>query len=156
MAQVFTPHSTLHVIASSPHPNKTEYRLGRGYEQWQTQASIRKVQMVYENRVAGKVVPSFPENTLDLRTVIYAFGLLDQGYGVYSKTKRTVVIIKPRTNGISIDDLSERAEDEVSEFYLDLISIGSSALTGPISTMETKREELENNLVAFVFDVNLV
>ncbi|MBO3284740.1 hypothetical protein [Paenibacillus polymyxa] len=154
MAQVFTPHFTIHVIASDPHPPKTEYRVGRGYETWQTKASISKVQMVYENKVAGKVVPSFPENTLDLRSVMYAFDILSKGWGVYSKTKRSVVILKKKTSGTSLDELSTLAEDEVSDFYLNLIE--DSPLSGPISTMEKKREELEDGLVAFVFDVNLV
>lgn len=154
MAQVFTPHYTLHVIASDPHPPGTEYRVGRGYEQWATQASIKKVQMVYENKVAGKVVPSFPENTLDLRSVAYALELLSNGWGVYSKTKRTVVILKKRRQGETLDSLSDKAEDEVMDFYLDVVEGG--AIKGPISTMEQKREELEDDLVAFVFDVNLI
>ncbi|OME71490.1 hypothetical protein BSK65_10645 [Paenibacillus odorifer] len=149
MAQVFTPHFTLHVIASNPHPKQTEYRVGRGYEQWNTQVSIRKTQMVYQGKVAGKVVPSFPENTLDVVAVNYAMDLLSKGWGVYAKNKRNVVIVKKINPKQTEDELSELAQDEVFDFYSDLYP------NQVVDVMQRNSERLNDDLVAFVFDVNI-
>ena len=48
--------------ATGPHENNTAYKVSIGDEDWGngTFQSVIKVQMMYDNRVAGRMSPSFP------------------------------------------------------------------------------------------------
>ena len=70
MAKVFYPQASSQIMANSPHPPDTEYKISIGTEMWgNIPASVIKVQMVYKGKVNGRVVPSFPLGTDDYQRV---------------------------------------------------------------------------------------
>lgn len=150
MSRVYEPSICIHVIASSPHPPKTEYRVSRGYEKWEQKVAVTKIQMVYDGKVAGKIAPSIPENTNDLPAILFAIKLLHQGWGVHSKTKRCVVMVKKNSPHQTVGELSEQAQNEIHDFYTELYPPMTL-----VDVIERHREPLENDLMAFVFDVNI-
>lgn len=116
MPTVFQPHRTIYVRASKPHPDRTQYRVAFGYEDWGTQVPITKVQMVYNEKVAGRISPSFPHGSDDEDNVIEALKLLRQGEGATSKNERIVLCsVKINEVGASLDDVIAEIGDEIND-----------------------------------------
>lgn len=77
MAQVFYPKKAIFVPATGGHPPNAEYKISWGTEKWSNKdVYVTKVQMVYDGKVAGRISPSFPDNTLDLKAVKEALKIL--------------------------------------------------------------------------------
>ena len=74
MPKVYTPIDYIIVQASKPHPDKTEYKISLGYEDWggEKPEYVLKVQMVYDGIVSGRRAPSYPVGTDDYNRVMKA------------------------------------------------------------------------------------
>jgi hypothetical protein len=73
MAKTFFPHSDkeIFVTASKPHPENTQYKISIGLETWDDgNHEVVKIQMVYNNIVAGRRSPSYPLGTDDFSRVM--------------------------------------------------------------------------------------
>lgn len=154
MAKVFDARRAIFVPATGGHPAKTEYRAAWGYENWGTPVGVTKVQMVYDNSVAGRLSPSYPDNTLDEQSVTLALALLKQGYGTSSKKSRTVLVLRELKAEQKRDELFEQVEDEVLELYQDIFTKTGSPVTAVVSVELNKEIELDRNIVAFIFNVD--
>lgn len=152
MASKFFPERLIYVIASGGHPPKTEYRVGIGPEHWDTPVLVKKVQMVYENKIAGRVSPSYPiHSEFDERAVLLAMSLLDEGEGTntpYQKIVATVARLSPDTE-FTLDQLTDQQEDRVHNFYIEL----APAMT-IVEACNKKIIELGNGLYGIIFEVN--
>ena len=62
MARVFFPKVSKSIPASSPHPEGTEYMIAIGND-------VIKVQMVYNGKISGRKVPSYPIGSDDAERV---------------------------------------------------------------------------------------
>jgi hypothetical protein len=77
MAKKFFPELTKYISASEPHPEKTQYRVSVGMEDWEGKfVSVAKVQIVYEGAVAGRKSPSYPIGSNDYQSVSEAMEAL--------------------------------------------------------------------------------
>lgn len=150
MATKFFPERLIFVPASAPHPPKAEYRCGFGREEWDQPAIIKKVQMVYGNKIAGRVSPSYPVNTYDEEAVKVAMMLLSLGKGNNNPNHKIVVTVAKLNGGKTLDKLIEEQEDFVHDFYLELAP--QMTVVNVEFDNDTKLE-LPNNLHAFVFEV---
>lgn len=155
MAKVFDARRAIFIPATGGHPDKTEYRVAWGYEKWDIPVAVTKVQMVYENNVAGRLSPSYPDNTLDERAVILALDLVKKGYGTSSKKSKTVLVLKELDPSKGRDMLYGEVEDEIINLYQGIFTKQDSAVTVPVSVELTKEVELEGNLLAFVLGVDI-
>lgn len=148
MATKLFPDRSIFVPASKPHPPLAEYKCSFGREEWEEPAIVKKVQMVYANKIAGRVSPSFPVNRYDEQAVNYAMSLLSKGYGYNSPTKKLVVTVAKTSKTQNLDTQITEQEDLIHDFNLELCP--------PLSIVETKHEhtvDIGNNLRAFVFTV---
>lgn len=161
MSQVFTAHKTIHVLASNPHPPRTEYRVAWGEENWSDQI-VRgtKVQMVYNGRVGGRLSPTFPDNTPDKAAVLRALEMLEAGQGVSSKLEKLFIYTDSIPVGQVIDDeYMDRVEEITHEYHIN--SQPQAAISNPVSVVHQKTIELgidkknEFRHVAFVYEVTL-
>ncbi|MBN6185653.1 hypothetical protein JQN58_01480 [Aneurinibacillus sp. BA2021] len=155
MAKVFDARRAIFIPATGGHPANTEYRVAWGYEQWGTAVAVTKVQMVYENKVAGRLSPSYPDGTLDERAVVLALDLVKKGYGTSSKKSKTVLVLKQLEPAKGRDTLFEEVEDEIIEMYQQIFTKPGSAITVPVSVELNKEIELEGNLLAFLLNVDI-
>lgn len=70
MAKTFFPTKSIYVAASKPHPLNTQYKISIGAEIWEdNNHEVIKVQMVYDNKIAGRRSPSYPIGTNDYEKV---------------------------------------------------------------------------------------
>ena len=72
MAKTFFPHAgkIAYVDASTPHPKNTQYKISIGVEIWNGENhEVVKIQMVYDDIVAGRRSPSYPLGTDDFQRV---------------------------------------------------------------------------------------
>ncbi len=70
MTKTFFPEKHKLVLASSPHPPNTYYKVSIGLEDWEgSYVPVVKVQMVYNGIVAGRKSPSYPIGSDDHRRV---------------------------------------------------------------------------------------
>lgn len=70
MARVFFPKVSKSIPASSPHPEGTEYMIAIGNEEWNgNYYDVIKVQMVYNGKISGRKVPSYPIGSDDAERV---------------------------------------------------------------------------------------
>jgi hypothetical protein len=72
MAKKFFPEleRTAIIDASKPHPDKTQYKISIGLENWNgTYHNVVKVQMVYDGNVSGRRSPSYPLGSDDAQRV---------------------------------------------------------------------------------------
>ncbi|SFD03417.1 hypothetical protein SAMN05443252_1175 [Bacillus sp. OV322] len=155
MAKVFDARRAIFIPATGGHPPKTEYRVAWGYENWGNPVPVTKVQMVYENVVAGRLSPSYPDETLDERAMILALDLVKKGYGTSSKKSRTVLVLKKLSPEKGRDTLFSEVEDEVMEMYQEIFTKPGSVLTVPVSIGLDKEIELEGNILAFILNVDV-
>lgn len=84
MTLIFNPiHDPILIPASNPHPPKTQYRISIGKEKWSPtdEPLVIKVQMVYEGKIAGRTVPSYPLGTDDYYRVHLKIDQLITKYG---------------------------------------------------------------------------
>ena len=80
MSRVFFPKKSITIPASSPHPTGTEYKISIGNEEWDSKfLDVIKVQMVYNGKVAGRKVPSYPIESDDAERVFKAIQALKMG-----------------------------------------------------------------------------
>jgi len=63
------PNRIATLDASPPHPAGTKYKISIGYEIWDMNRAVVKIQMEYLGRVEGRKVPSFPLGTDDFQRV---------------------------------------------------------------------------------------
>lgn len=150
MATKFFPERLIFVPATGGHPPRTEYRVGIGPEHWDTPVLVKKVQMVYDNKIAGRVAPSYPvKSQFDEEAVRLALSLLDKGEGTNNPHQKIVVTVSNLTKESDLEKLEEKQLDYVYDFYLNL----APAMT--IVDVQLKETvKLENNLYGFVFNVN--
>ncbi|KAB2460775.1 hypothetical protein F8160_00105 [Bacillus sp. CH126_4D] len=149
MATKFFPEKLIFVPASGGHPKDAEYRIGIGPEQWDKPVRIKKVQMVYGNKIAGRVSPSFPVDSHDEDAVRLAMELINSGYGVNDPYKKTIVQVAPLENNQSISDLLEAQLDYIQDFYLELMP--------HLTVVDSEPKEpvhLRDNLYGFIFDIS--
>jgi hypothetical protein len=154
MAKVFDARRAIYVPACSLHPKNTEYRVAWGIENW-TQTPVTKVQMVYNGKVAGMLSPSYPDNTLDERTVGLALKLLKKGYGTRSKTSKMVLCIKEVKDANKIDSVIEEVENEIENMNREIFTPPNVALSPVIRTELCERIPLEDSLYGFLFRVDV-
>ena len=70
MAKTFFPTKSIYVDASEPHPPNTQYKISIGVEIWEdNNHEVIKVQMVYNDKIAGRRSPSYPIGTSDYEKV---------------------------------------------------------------------------------------
>lgn len=155
MAKVFDPRKAIFIPATGGHPPLTEYRVAWGYENWGQPVPVTKVQMVYKNKVAGMLSPSYPDKTLDERAVILALDLVKKGYGTSSKKSRTVLVLKKLDLETGRNNLFDEVEDEIIKMYQDMYTKSDSVITIPVSVTLKKDIELEGNILAFILDVDI-
>ncbi|WP_212981801.1 hypothetical protein [Bacillus paramobilis] len=155
MAKVFDARRAIFIPATGGHPEGAEYRVAWGYEQWGQPTAVTKVQMVYNNKVAGRLSPSYPDGTLDERTVLLALDLVKKGYGTSSKKSKVVLVLKEIQPNETQEEVLERTEDEVHDMNIEIFSVPGAA-TSPVVGIELQKQvELEGNLVAFIFVVDV-
>lgn len=155
MAKVFDARRAIFVPATGGHPSNTEYRIAWGYEQWGTPVPVTKVQMVYDNKVAGRLSPSYPDGTLDERAVILALDLVKKGYGTSSKKSKVVLVLKELSPDKTQDDLVEQAEDELFNMHLEINQNVDSSISPVVDVNLDKKLELEGNVIALIFNVDI-
>ncbi|HHB1888848.1 TPA: hypothetical protein ACOQ40_005299 [Bacillus cereus] len=155
MAKVFDPRRAIFIPATGGHPPLTEYRVAWGYEQWNQPVPVTKVQMVYNNKVAGRLSPSYPDGTLDERTMLLALDLVKKGYGTSSKKSKIVLVLKEIGPTKTQKELLEETEDEVHNMNIEMFTVPAAA-TSPVVGIELQKQiELEGNLIAFIFAVDV-
>lgn len=161
MSQVFTAHKSIHVLASNPHPSKTEYRVAWGEENWNGQ-KVRgtKVQMVYNGRVGGRLSPTYPDGTPDKAAVLAALEMLEEGKGASSKLEKLFIYTESVLIGQVIDDaFLDRAEELTHEYHIQLHP--QAAISNVVSVEHQKTIDLGIDErsgfkhVGFVFEVNI-
>ena len=89
MPIAFYPQRYLDIKASKPHPQGTTYRVSVGWENWgdDEMKRVLKVQMVYDGRVTGRKVPSYPEASNDFEEVMKAVQRVKKGEGLSGRWK---------------------------------------------------------------------
>jgi len=149
MATKFFPERLIYVPATGGHPPSTEYRVGIGPEHWDKPILVKKVQMVYENKINGRVAPSFPiKSQYDEDAVRLAMTLLDKGEGTNNPHKKIVVTVSETKGEIELDTLEEKYSEYVHNFYLNL----APAMT--VVDVDFKDSvKITDTLVGFIFEV---
>ncbi|PFJ30944.1 hypothetical protein CN964_21280 [Bacillus cereus] len=155
MAKVFDARRAIFIPATGGHPPLTEYRVAWGYENWGKPVAVTKVQMVYNNKVAGMLSPSYPDKTLDEQAMILALDLVKKGYGTSSKKSRTVLILKQFDPEMERNELIDVIEDELIQMYQDMYTKPGATITVPVHAALDKELELEGNVLAFIFNVDI-
>jgi len=75
MTKIYFPDSSSvrFVEASSPHPPNTQYKISLGLEAWEDgNHEVVKIQMVYNDVIAGRRSPSYPSGSSDFQKVAEA------------------------------------------------------------------------------------
>ncbi|ETT85579.1 hypothetical protein [Bacillus mycoides] len=155
MAKVFDARRAIFIPATGGHPPLTEYRVAWGYENWGQPVPVTKVQMVYNNKVAGMLSPSYPDKTLDERAMILALDLVKKGYGTSSKKSRTVLVLKQIDPEKGRNELIDVIEDELIQMYQDMYTKPDAGFTVPVHAVLEKELELEGNVLAFIFNIDI-
>lgn len=149
MTTKFFPERLIYVPATGGHPPSTEYRIGVGPEHWNQPVLVKKVQMVYENKINGRVSPSFPiKSHQDEDAVRLAMILLDKGEGTNNPHKKIVVTVSEINNETDLKQLEEEQTEYVYNFYLDL----APAMT-VVDVNIKDSVEISDLLVGFIFEV---
>lgn len=92
MSQMFYPKMSVHVHASAPHPEGTEYKISIGEEDWDGNfKTVIKVQMLYHGKVAGRKSPSYPVGTDDAQRVAKAIAEIEEKYHEQQAEAKRVV-----------------------------------------------------------------
>ncbi|MCM3318059.1 hypothetical protein M3603_15685 [Rummeliibacillus stabekisii] len=151
MAKAFNERRCIYVPATGGHPKNTEYRVAWGHELWEQPTAVTKVQMVYNNKVAGRLSPSFPDDTFDRETVISAFALLDEGKGTNSKTSRMVLVRKEKGN-FRVDDLIDQTEGEILDMYRDMYA---GPITPVVNVELDFNKDVDDNILEMLFRVDI-
>ncbi|MGF9977358.1 hypothetical protein [Viridibacillus arvi] len=156
MAKVFDARRAIYVPATGGHPKNTEYRVAWGYEQWSKPTAVTKIQMVYNNKIAGMLSPSYPDGTIDEATVISALKLIKDGMGTNSKKSKQVLVRKALEEGKSKDDIVDLTENELFEMHVE-INVKKGATISPMVSVELMREKkIEDNILEMLFAVEIV
>ncbi|MGX5430520.1 hypothetical protein [Bacillus thuringiensis] len=155
MAKVFDARRAIFIPATGGHPPLTEYRVAWGYENWGQPVPVTKVQMVYNNKVAGMLSPSYPDNTLDERAMILALDLVKKGYGTSSKKSRTVLVLKQIDPEKGRTELVDIIENELIDMYQDMYTKPDAVSTVPVHAELERELELEGKVLAFIFNVDI-
>lgn len=93
MSQMFYPKMSVHVNASAPHPEGTEYKISIGEEDWDGNfKTVIKVQMLYHGKVAGRKSPSYPVGTDDAQRVAKAITEIEEKYHEQQAEAKRVVL----------------------------------------------------------------
>ncbi|MGG4000258.1 hypothetical protein [Anoxybacillus kestanbolensis] len=155
MAQVFSPRRSIFVPASGGHPKNTEYRVAWGFEQWgDSPVAVTKVQMVYDGRVAGMLSPSYPDNTLDEKAVIFALKLLKEGWGTAMKKSKDVLVLRKIDSPEEVEAEIEKIEDQIHNMNLEIFT-PSSGVSPVVSTEFKEKFLVEPSIYAFIFRVEV-
>ena len=157
MTLVFKPKKSIFVPATGGHPKNPEYRVAWGTEKWNVPVNVSKVQMVYNGAVAGMLSPSFPDDTLDEQSVVFALKLLKENkYGTKSKSKKDVLVLRKVENAANMNSTIEKIENEIEALTLNIFDSKKNAIS--VGTFINLREqfELENSVYAFLFRVEIV
>lgn len=147
MALVFEPHRAIYVLASSPHPKNTEYRVAWGYEKWDIPQPVTKVQMVYTGKVAGRISPSYPDDTSDEQAVDFAKTLLKQGLGTASSKHKIVMVMVDESKETIDEDVIARIGDAITDMHTEILA-GYSA-----SADYEQKYHVESSLYALLYNV---
>ncbi|MCZ0754405.1 hypothetical protein [Anoxybacillus sp. J5B_2022] len=155
MAQVFSPRRAIYIPASGGHPKNTEYRVAWGFEQWgESPVAVTKVQMVYNGRVAGMLSPSYPDDTLDEKAVIFALKLLKEGWGTSSKKSKDVLVLAQVDSIEQLEGEIEKMQDAIYNMHLEIYTPPSGV--SPIVSVVFKEKFLvEKSLYALLFKVDV-
>ncbi|WP_438875112.1 hypothetical protein [Bacillus cereus group sp. Bce032] len=155
MVKVFDARRAIFIPATGGHPHLAEYRVAWGYEKWGDEpVAVSKVQMVYHNKVAGRLSPSYPVDSLDERAVLLALDLVKKNYGTSSKKSKVVLVLKEIQAGETEDEVLERTENEVHNMNIEMFT-PPGATIGPVVDIDfMEKIEVEENLVAFLFTVD--
>ncbi|GAB6742421.1 hypothetical protein bcgnr5412_55380 [Bacillus cereus] len=154
MVKVFDARRAIFIPATGGHPDLSEYRVAWGYEKWEEPVAVTKVQMVYRNKIAGRLSPSYPDGTLDERTVLLALDLVKNGYGTSSKKSKVVLVLKEIQPGETEGEVLERTENEVHNANIEMFTVPEAPM-GPVVDIDfLEKIEVEENLVAFLFAVD--
>lgn len=153
MAQVFEPHYAIHVVASSPHPKNTEYRVASGFEKWNTPVSVTKIQMVYDGKVAGRISPSYPNESLDEKAVDFAKELIKKKYGSASNRSKVVLQLKHVDSTENVEQVIDQTENEIQNMHLDMFR--SSSVTPIVDVEFMERYSLGDSIVGLLFRVEI-
>ncbi len=88
MPNAFYPKRSLLVPASEPHPKNTYYKVSIGEEEWDGKLhTVVKVQLLFNGKTAGRIVPSFPYNSDDAERVSAAIENIKDEYAKRPKVK---------------------------------------------------------------------
>lgn len=156
MARVFNPKKSIFIPATGGHPKNAEYRVAWGSEQWNIPVDVTKVQMVYNGTVAGMLAPSYPDETLDEMSVLFALKLLkDNKYGTNSKTIKDVLILREFDDSLETEAFIKNLEDFLEEMTIDIFNSKKNALSVGVRSELKEEFTLKNSIYAYLFRVEI-